>query len=185
MEIKHFLEFKVSKSSEFSEFQSFKVPKFQSFKVSKFQNSERSKLQSFQVSRFEIYNSKFSNGVRHATQHKNNNIISNSQISQHNISKHVSGFSGIVLSFLVSREIYNIGFGAQGHVRKCSNHGNEGFEVSHLTKSKSYKFKMEQTNTTELLSISFPDFYHNNGSTLAPPNKQHTKLVFQVFPDLR
>ena len=46
-------------------------------------------------------------------------------------------------------------FGAQGQVRKSRNHGHEGFEGSHICKSKSYKFKLKQDNTTELLSISF------------------------------
>ena len=55
----------------------------------------------------------------------------------------------------MSPKIINIGFGAQGHVRKSRNHRNEGFEGSHESKSKSYKYKLEQSNTTELLSISF------------------------------
>ena len=46
----------------------------------------------------------------------------------------------------------NIGFGAQGHVQK---HRNDGFEGSHMSKSKSYKFELEQNNSTKLLSISF------------------------------
>ena len=50
----------------------------------------------------------------------------------------------------------HIGFGARGHVRKSPNRRNEGFEGSHIGKSRSYKCKLEQTNTTELLSISFP-----------------------------
>ena len=48
------------------------------------------------------------------------------------------------------------GFGAQGHVRKSRNRRNEGVEGSHITKSKSYEFKLEQSSTTELSSISFP-----------------------------
>ena len=34
------------------------------------------------------------------------------------------------------------------------NHRNEGFEDSHISKSRSYKFKLEQNNTTELLNRS-------------------------------
>ena len=47
------------------------------------------------------------------------------------------------------------GFGGQGHVQKSRNHRNDGFEGSHINKSKSYKFKLKQNNATELLSISF------------------------------
>ena len=42
--------------------------------------------------------------------------------------------------------INNIGFGAQGHVKKTANHRSEGFEGSNISKSKSYKFKLEQNN---------------------------------------
>ena len=52
----------------------------------------------------------------------------------------------------------NIRFEGHGHVRKSRNHRNEGFEGSHISKSKSYKFKLEQNNSTELLSISFHAF---------------------------
>ena len=48
------------------------------------------------------------------------------------------------------------GFGAQGHVEKARNHRNEAFEGSHIMKSKSSKFKMEQNKNTELLNISLP-----------------------------
>ena len=48
----------------------------------------------------------------------------------------------------------HIGFVAQGHVRKSRNPRNDGLDVSHITKSNSYKFKLKQNNTTELLSIS-------------------------------
>ena len=56
----------------------------------------------------------------------------------------------------MSPKINNIGFGAHGHIQKSRNHRNEGFECSHISKSKSYKFKLKQIKTTELLSISFP-----------------------------
>ena len=62
-------------------------------------------------------------------------------------------FSLIIWSALVSPKIHNIGFGAQGHVRKIRNHENQGLEGLHTRKSKSYKFKLEQNNTTELVSI--------------------------------
>ena len=48
----------------------------------------------------------------------------------------------------------NFGFGAQGHVRQSRNHGNEGLEGSPISKSKSYKLKLEQNNMKGLLSIS-------------------------------
>ena len=48
--------------------------------------------------------------------------------------------------------IGNIGFAAQGHVRKFPNHRNEGFEGSLVSKSQRYKFKLKQNNLTELLS---------------------------------
>ena len=54
----------------------------------------------------------------------------------------------------MSTKIKTNGFGAQGHIRKSRNHRNEGFEGSHISKSKNYKFKLEQNNTTKLLSIS-------------------------------
>ena len=63
-------------------------------------------------------------------------------------------FSWIIWSVLVSPKINEIEFGAQGHVRKSRNHRDEGVEGSHITKSKSYKFKMEQNHITELLNTS-------------------------------
>ena len=65
-------------------------------------------------------------------------------------------FPWIIWGLLVSQKINNIDFEAQGHVRKSQNHRDEGFERSPITKSKSYKFKMEQNNLPELLSLSFP-----------------------------
>ena len=38
---------------------------------------------------------------------------------------------------------------SQGHVRTSRNHENEGFEGSHIIKSKSYKSKMEQNSITD------------------------------------
>ena len=54
----------------------------------------------------------------------------------------------------MSPKIRDIGFGAHGHAPKSRNHRNEGIE-GHITKSKSYRFEMEQNNPKELLSISF------------------------------
>ena len=51
------------------------------------------------------------------------------------------------------------GFGKRGHVRQSRNHKNEGFDGSHIRKSKSYKFKFKQNNITELLNISFPQIH--------------------------
>ena len=62
-------------------------------------------------------------------------------------------------SILVSPKINNIGFGAQGHVRKSRNHRSEGVHGSHISKSKRYKFKLKQNNNImELLNISFHEF---------------------------
>ena len=52
--------------------------------------------------------------------------------------QNVFGFSWIIWSILVSPKINNIGFGAQGHVKKSRIHRNEGFSVSLISKSKSY-----------------------------------------------
>ena len=59
------------------------------------------------------------------------------------------------------------GFGAQGHVPKSRNHRNESFEGPHISKSKSYKFKLKQNNTTELLSISVPELYFEKNQKIA------------------
>ena len=55
----------------------------------------------------------------------------------------------------MSLKINNIGFGARGHVKKSRNNRNEGVEGTHISKLKSYKFKLKQNTSTELLSISF------------------------------
>ena len=85
----------------------------------------------------------------------------------------VWGCVWIIWSVQVSPKINNLGFGAQGHVQKCRNHRNERFEGSPISKSKIYKFKLKQNNTTELLSISFPSVYHTND----PTNPKKTKHV--------
>ena len=51
----------------------------------------------------------------------------------------------------MSPKINNIGW-AQGHVRKSPNHENEGFEVHQI---ENYKFKLKQSNTTEIKRTSF------------------------------
>ena len=58
----------------------------------------------------------------------------------------------------MSPEMKINGSGAQGHVRKSRNQRSEGSEGSHLSKSKSYKFKLKQNHTTEPLSISLYKF---------------------------
>ena len=88
-------------------------------------------------------------------------------------------FSWTILSVLVSPEIKINVFGAQGHVRKVRNHRNEGFEGSHISKSKSYKLKSKQNHITELLDILLPQVYNTNGPTIA----KHVNIVgFSGFP---
>ena len=73
-----------------------------------------------------------------------------------------------------------VGFETQGHVQKSRNHRNEGFEGSPISKSKSYKFELEQNNTTELLSISsgnLPYTWDNNCQT------DQTHAGFSGFSD--
>ena len=53
-------------------------------------------------------------------------------------------FSWILQSILVSPKINNIGFGAQGYVRKSRNHEHEGFEASPISESKNNKFKLNR-----------------------------------------
>ena len=120
-------------------FQSFKVLKFLSFKVSKFQSANVSKFQKYQ----------------RCVGHSFPFLANEYQVSKHTLLNLIV-FSWIIWSVLVSPKIKIIGFGAQGHVRKSRNHRNEWFEGSHMSKSKSYKFKLEQNNSTELLSIPFP-----------------------------
>ena len=111
------------------------IPMFKIYKFSKFQSFKVPKFQSFEISTFQ-----------------------NSQIR--NSRKQMCGTHTHTLpklyNNLTSPKINSIGFGAQGHVRKCRNHRNDGVEGSHITKSESYKFKLEQNNTTELSSISIP-----------------------------
>ena len=64
------------------------------------------------------------------------------------------------------------GFGKKGHVQKFRNHRNEGFEGSHKSKSKKYKFKLGQNDITELLNISLPYIYHKNDTKIAT-NAKH------------
>ena len=79
-----------------------------------------------------------------------------SQVSKNYMFEKELVFSWIIWSVLVSPKIKINGFGAQGHARKCRNHRNEGLEGSPMSKSKTYKFKLKQNNTTELSSISSP-----------------------------
>ena len=89
--------------------------------------------------------------------------------------------SSICSGILGAPKINNTGFGAQGHVQKSRNHRNDGFEGSHICKSKSYKCKMEQNNTTEHLSISFPWTYHENNAKVANNQKMQGRPDFSRF----
>ena len=75
----------------------------------------------------------------------------------------------------MSPEIKINGFAAQGPVQKSRNQRNEGFEGSPITKSKSCKFNLKQHNTTELLSISFPQIYYEKQKS-QKYFKKHTGL---------
>ena len=55
---------------------------------------------------------------------------------------------------------------------------NEGGEGSHISKSNSYKFRLERNNTTELLSISFQLIYHTHCPNIAKSVKRD---VFSGF----
>ena len=70
-----------------------------------------------------------------------------------------------------------IGSGAQGHVQNSRNHRNKGLEGSPISKSESYKFKLKQNNTMELLNISFAQIYHKDG----PKIVQHEKCFFMFL----
>ena len=81
----------------------------------------------------------------------------------------------------MSPKINKIGFGDQGHVPKSRHHRNKRFWGSPTTTSKSYDPKLEQNNTTEFSSISFPYIYYSNGQRIA--NKLNISLPgFSGFP---
>ena len=129
------------------------VPKFQSFNISKcrapkFQNSKVSKFRKFILLNSQNRDERDANLQPLKIQILN---FPNSYVW-----KWLVLFSWIIWSVLVSPKINNIGFGAQRHVQKSRNHENEGFEGSPISKSKSYKLKLKQDNTTELLIISSP-----------------------------
>ena len=71
------------------------------------------------------------------------------------------------LRYSETRKIKIVRVGAQGHVRKSRNPRNERSEGPHISKSKSYKFKLEENKTTEFLSISFPKKYYRNNPQIA------------------
>ena len=81
----------------------------------------------------------------------------------------------------MSPKIKILCLGKNGHAKKIRNHRNDGFEGSQITKSKSYKFKLEQNNTTEFLSKLPPNrkkcqtcwFFSNDVvlNSLCPPRK--------------
>ena len=86
------------------------------------------------------------------------------------------------ISVLVAPKIKILGFGARGHVQKSQNHGSEEFEGSPISKSKKYKFKLKQNSITELLSIYFPQNYHNeNGPNIEKKTKMRLFLVFWIL----
>ena len=98
----------------------------------------------------------------------------NVEISQHNILQNDLAFFLDYFWHCCVSKVYNIGFGAQGHVRKPPNHDNEG---SPITKSRSYQSKVKQNNSTELLAISFPSIHHTNC-----PQMQNNHLnMFAIF----
>ena len=72
----------------------------------------------------------------------------------------------------MSQKMKIVGFGVLGHVQKSRDHRHEGFEGSPRSKSKSYKTKMEQNNSTELLSLLFPYTDHTN-----EPNMTNGSLI--------
>ena len=126
--------------------QSYKVSKLQKF--SNVQVSETSKCQHRRTSDISI--SFFKKCGTHIC---NFPTFYRSQIPQNNMFDNGLKFSWIIWSVLVSPKLNNIGFEAQGHVPKSRNHKHEGFEGSHINKSKSYKVKLKQNDNTELLSI--------------------------------
>ena len=70
---------------------------------------------------------------------------------------------------------------AQGHVRKSRNHRNDGFEGPPMSKSKSYKFKMEENNTTELLSIAFSQTQHKKDAKIAKNGTHESFAKFSLI----
>ena len=64
-------------------------------------------------------------------------------------------FSWNLWGILVSHKIKINGFLQTRHVQKSRNHRNEKLEGSPITTLKSYKIKLKQNNTMELLSIYF------------------------------
>ena len=78
-------------------------------------------------------------------------------------------------------KINNIGFGARGHVRKSRNHRNEKVEGSPISKAKSYKFELKQTNIMELLKIPFQEISHKNNPKLENYKKNADLSFFPGF----
>ena len=127
-----------------SKFQSFRVSNFQSFNISKFQSSTVPKFQSFKASTFQKKTIFLITNFQDVWDtHFRNFQNTNCQISRNSVFEMIWDLSSIILNVLVSPKIKIIGSGAQGHVQKSRNHENEGFEGSHITKSKSYKSKMK------------------------------------------
>ena len=67
----------------------------------------------------------------------------------------------------MSPEIEKTGFGRKVPVQNSLNRRNEEFSGSPMSKSKSYKFKMEQNSSPEFLSLLFLELFHKHGPTMA------------------
>ena len=72
-----------------------------------------------------------------------------------------------------------MGLDGERDVQKSRNHRNKGFLGSPISKSNTYKFKLNRDNIKELSSTSFPTIYHENGSNIA--KKYGFCQVFQDF----
>ena len=161
-------------------FLGFKVSKFQNFKIY-FMFSENISIPYYQISIscsqedidpiFKIFKKQFGRIVMIVrcpsfptfSEHVGFPFL---RFTKHMMFEMLWDFSWIVWSIMGSHKTNNIGIGARGHVRKLRTHWNEGFKIFPISKSKSYKFKLEQKNTRELLSTSFPWTYHKNDAKM-------------------
>ena len=67
----------------------------------------------------------------------------------------------------MSSKIEIVGFGAQGHVPNSRAHRTKDSEAFPISKSNSYKFRLKQNSSPEVLSIPFPSIYHKDGRKMA------------------
>ena len=81
----------------------------------------------------------------------------------------------------MSQEIEVVSSGAQGNAQKSRNHRNEGFALSHTSKSKSHKSKMKQNDSMELLAIPFPYMCHKNTNKHANKSPKYVCPIFAIF----